>query len=466
MRHQCNCEDAFSGDKIGLFVVEEGNQHYVVVDSLALCSIDTSLLLAYPGRWPNTSYMVPNGVRRIAASAFCGNAMLRSVTLPEGLREIGALAFGRNLTGLHIPASVCRIEGSLRDTASARFALTIDPRNSHYKLEGNSLMSYDGDTLLMMLGPSGVVEVPSGVRVIGECAFSMVDGVTRYVLPEGLTDIGYMAFRSTTAEVELPTTLRTIGGYAFVDATHLRRISIPSVRSIGDYAFMNSSLQEVSDAFNLQTIGDYAFAITQLNAMHFGDSLRLIGQFAFTSVKIRGNITLRSHLQGIGMAAFTMGGLKKVTMLGKVDTLGYHAFRCKVAQLCDSVVPVSYGVCFFVCDSVYTPCGMVREFEEAIEHEEGTAFAEWCGEVEGIGEAEGMEDMLLYPNPARESVVLRGLPESGAEVTVRDLVGRVVLRERLQGTAALIDTRRLAGGVYLLTAATEGGCRTLRLVVE
>ena len=460
-------EDAFSGDKIGVFVVDSGNSHYVVVDELALCSIDTTLLLAYPGRWPALEYTVPSAVRRIAGSAFYGNNILRQVTLPEGLREIGTAAFGMGLRGLHIPASVCRIDGALRDTASSRFALTIAPASRHYRLEDGMLLSYDGDTLLMAIGAEGVVQVPSGVRVIGENAFYLIDNMTRVVLPEGLREIKTMAFGYVTAEVNFPSTLQAIGDYAFASTTKIRNISIPSVRSIGKYAFLYSSVQKVENAASLQTIGDYAFIASGLRSMHFGDSLRLIGENAFNGSKLKGNITFRSHLQGIGTAAFAVGDLKKVTFRNRVDTIGHHALRCKQVHLCDSRIPKTYGVPIYNSDTVFTPCEMAEEFERAIEHEEGTVFAEWCGEV-AVQVPETAVGLKVYPNPSHGDVTLTGLPKGAEVMMVCDMAGRVVLREVLaRGTESYtFNVADYPAGTYFVTLSTPEGTSTQRLVVE
>lgn len=460
-------EDAFSGDKIWRFVVDTANLHYVVVDSLALCSIDTALLLAYPGLNSDTAYTVPGAVRRIAGSAFYGNNSLRRITLPEGLREIGTVAFGRYLRGLHIPASVCKIDGALRDTASSRFALTVDPASRHYKVENGMLMSYGGDTLVQVLGLTGVLQVPAGVRVVGENAFYLNDRLTKVVLPDGVTDIKAMAFCFSTAEVNLPSTLRTIGDYAFANTTKVKSISIPSVRTIGKYAFLYSSIEKVDSAFSLLTVGNDAFEATSLRSMYFGDSLQLIGESAFGGTRLGGEIVFRSHLQGIGLGAFAVGGLNKVTFQKGVDTLGHHAVRCKVVQFRGpGRAPVSYGEPFWISDTVYTPCGYADAFAQAIGHGWNPVFVDWC--EEGVETPDVLPGQVLYPNPCHDNVTLTGIPESATMVSVRDMMGREVLRKELaRGTRkCVLDVSVLPSGTYFVTLTTAKGTGTQKLVVE
>ena len=462
-------EDAFSGDKIWRFEVDRANRHYVVVDSLALCNIDTTLLLAYPGMDNDTAYAVPGGVRRIAGSAFYGNVMLRRVTLPEGLLEIGSVAFGRNLRGLHIPASVCRIDGTLRDTVSSRFELTVDPSSRHYKVEDGMLLSYNGDTLVQELGLAGVLHVPAGVRVVGENAFYLNDRLTKVVLPEGVTDIKYMAFGFVTAEVNLPLTLRTIGDYAFANTTKVKSISIPSVRTIGKYAFLNSSIERVDSAFSLQTVGCHAFEATPLRSMYIGDSLRLIGEYGFASTNLSGDIVFRSHIQGVGMFAFAVGGMDRATVTfdKAVDTLGHRSVRCKVVRFKDVQAPkAGYGRPFWKSDTVYTPCGHIDDFMRAVPHDYSPLFVEWCEEAVESPE-KGME-VRVYPNPSNGDVTLVGLPEGVSYVAVRDMVGREVMRKvTMSGTQVLtFSVADLPAGTYFVTLTTKEGTSTRKLVVE
>ena len=125
-------EGAFAYTQIKRFTIDSGNRHYIVVDSVALCTPDTTLLLAYAAQNDTPLYIVPSPVRRLGEGLFSGDTILRTLILPDGLREIGRLLTDRSLLpNLHIPASVCRIEGPLCDTASPLFNLTVDPASNH-----------------------------------------------------------------------------------------------------------------------------------------------------------------------------------------------------------------------------------------------------------------------------------------------------------------------------------------------
>ena len=461
-------EAAFCGMEVYRFVVEEDNVHYAALDSVALCSRDTTLLLAYALGRRETSYVVPRPVRRIAASAFYGSRTLRAVELPEGLREIGGSAFGVGLEGLHIPVSVSRIEGVLRDTASADFALTVDRGNRCYKVEGGMLMSYEGDTLVMMMGAEGEVHVPSGTRVIGNGVFQYNTRLSHVYLPEGVTEIGEGAFAVSSANVKVPSTLVSIGEQAFYGNTGTQRISIPRLTRMGRCAFQFSAITVVDSALQLRVVPQYAFSDSRLNTFNWGDLLEAVEDYAFYAVPMFvGSKVLPVSLKRIGIKAFsTRNRIKSITFMGAVDSIGEYGLRCRVVHLRDAHVPAIHPTALLQTDTVYTPCGQAEDFEQAIEHGETTVFAEWCGEV-GVERHGALPELTLYPNPSHGSVTLAGLPGEGS-VVVRDMMGREVLRRELprQTQAYTFRVADYPSGTYFVTLTNAKGTSTQKLVVE
>ena len=110
--------------------------------------------------------------------------------------------------------------------------------------------------------------IPEGVTQIGNFAFYNLNAYTLNI-PEGVTRIGDHAFYtsdSATSRVTLPSTLKTIEGYAFYGRDWRGDIDIPEgVTAIGDGAFSSSSYN-ISFASvirlpgTLQSIGRNAFA--------------------------------------------------------------------------------------------------------------------------------------------------------------------------------------------------------------
>ena len=461
-------EDAFSGTQIKRFTVDPANPHYVAVDSVALCNSDTTLLLAYAALNEASQYTVPAAVRRIAPGAFAQNTFLRTLILPDGLREIGAeLTRGSRLQNLRIPASVCRIESSLHDTASSAFNLTVDPASRHYRMDGNRLMSFDGDTLLQVLGAQGEYTVPAGVRVLGNGLFYTNNDLTKVILPDGLTAIGDEAFAYSSADVKLPSSLQSIGKYAFYYNSGTQKISLPNLTHLGQCAFSYSVLKSADSILSLRTIPESAFSMTNLTTFIWGDQIETLDSYALYGAHfpVRSKV-MPASLRRLGIRAYyPRSRTISITFTGRVDTIGEEALRCRILHLRDTHMPYIYPSALNETDTVYTPCGYAEAFKRGIPHPDHVVFADWC-HPEGIADSEAQPAAILYPNPVRGSFTVSGLPEGETLLTVSDLAGRTLLRQTISGPAATIDATTLPAGSYLVTLAYPQGSSSQKLVLQ
>ena len=75
------------------------------------------------------------------------------------------------------------------------------------------------------------VEIPNGVRRIGNSTFSGCIALTNVYIPFGVTDIGYNAFDSCTALTSLivPNSVTFIGDKAFTNCISLTNLVLPSL---------------------------------------------------------------------------------------------------------------------------------------------------------------------------------------------------------------------------------------------
>ncbi|MBR6707921.1 MAG: leucine-rich repeat domain-containing protein [Clostridia bacterium] len=171
-----------------LFTVSKGNEKYKTVKGI-LFTADGTLLLAAPGGKTMNDYVIPDGVTRIAKSAFENCDGLRgSITFPDSVAEIGEYAFLTcvNLTGeLRLPSGLKIIEG---------------------------------DAFYLCPGFTGRLRIPSGVTKIGWGAFSMCSGFTgKLVIPDTVTFIDSFAFDgcSRITSASIPDSVKKIGERAF-----------------------------------------------------------------------------------------------------------------------------------------------------------------------------------------------------------------------------------------------------------
>ncbi len=152
------------------------------------------------------------------------------------------------------------------------------------------VISEDGETLLAYNGGVTNIEVPEGIKHIGDRALQNCR--SHYVaLPEGLETIGKAAFKGSdkVADFKFPTTLKSIGDEAFMNfnqsGIHSHDIVLPDgFETVGARAFKGSSFITINIG-GAKTIGDEAFAdlfiITDLNLRADLNRLESIGSKAF-----------------------------------------------------------------------------------------------------------------------------------------------------------------------------------------
>lgn len=149
--------------------VEDGNENYVVEDSV-LFNSDKTTLITYPAGLADTSYTIPDGVTQIASSAFFNANCLEEVNFPDTVEYIGegAFDFCTSLTSVTIPSSVTQINESAFSDCTA---LTE-------------------------------VNLSEGLETLGSYAFYNCTSLKSVNIPESVTDIGDYAFGFTESEDE------------------------------------------------------------------------------------------------------------------------------------------------------------------------------------------------------------------------------------------------------------------------
>ena len=227
---------------------------------------------------PDTSVVIQDGTKGIAASAFSGCTELTSVTIPDSVTSIGSSAF-----------SGC----------TELTSVTI----------GNNVMT------------------------IGSSAFYNCTGLTSVTIPDSVTSIGDYAFCGCTGfqSVDIPDSVISIGGNAFSGCTGLTSVTIPdSVTSVGNYAFYNTAW------FNNQPDGlvyagkiayKYKGTMPANTSIVIQDGTKAITDYAFSFCTGLTSVIIPNSVTSIGSYVFyNCSGLKIITIPPSVTSIESRAF--------------------------------------------------------------------------------------------------------------------------------------------
>ena len=149
----------------------------------------------------------------------------------------------------------------------------------------------------------------------GSVSFNYALNGDELTVEEGSTAIPEFAFRQNNLflTVVLPTTLETIGRFAF-DETSLTEVSLPnSLITIEQGAFRRSDLTELVVPDSVVSIGASAFDNTDLAAVRLPESLTSIGDYAFYNTPLT-QVIIPESVQALGRGAFAATNIESVVV--------------------------------------------------------------------------------------------------------------------------------------------------------
>ncbi|MBO7314082.1 MAG: leucine-rich repeat protein, partial [Alistipes sp.] len=175
-----------------------------------------------------TNITLPNNVTSVGAAAFYECEKLTNITLPNRVTNIGDYAFGNcyPMTSITIPDGVESIGRSI-----CRGCHNLSAMYGKYATDDNRCLIVDG--VLNSVAPAGLTEfvIPSGVTEIGKYAFYKLSNFTSITIPESVSKINESAFEkcsSLTSVYCKPTTPPAGGNKMFDDNASDRKIYVPT----------------------------------------------------------------------------------------------------------------------------------------------------------------------------------------------------------------------------------------------
>lgn len=326
-------------------------------DGLIGANIKDGQLLGYFG--DGGDIKIPDTVTIIAGEAFLNNDNITSVTIPGSVQVIGYHAFDSctelervifedptdgadliirldafancpKLTECEIPAVASYVTANVFKGCSSMEKIKVHPQNPYYFTDDNGVMfgprvnegepQYDDPNLTLTAYPSGregLYSIPESVQGrtvdrIWSGAFKNAEKLTDIEIPETVKIIGGNAFEhSGLTDVTVPDTVESLGSGAFEDCTKLTHIQLPK---------------------NLTSIPHSIFkGCTSLSSIEFPQAATNIEMYAFADCKSLTNLILPDGLVNITLAAFEgCTNLQRVVIPASVtgfpndDTLGAY----------------------------------------------------------------------------------------------------------------------------------------------
>jgi hypothetical protein len=342
--------------------VDAANTTYSSLGGVVFNKAQTTLITFPPAR---SSYVIPNSVTSIGASAFVnctaltsvtiansvvgigdgafsGCTSLTNVTIPNGVTGIGQQAFSgcTNLTSVTIGNSVTSMgttpySGAF-DGCTSLTNFSVDAAHPAYS-SLNGVLFNKAQTTLMLFPPGrgGSYVIPASVTNIGVRAFAGCTRLTNVTMGNGVTSFGSAAFSGCTnlTGATIPNSVTIIPDRAFENCTSLTSVTIPNgVISIGGAAFNGcTGLTSVTIPDSVTQIGTGLYAgggssafayCTSLTNVIIGHSVTNIGSGAFSACSNLTRLTIPASVINLGYAAFyNASRLTNFTFLGNAPRL-------------------------------------------------------------------------------------------------------------------------------------------------
>ena len=177
--------------------------------------------------------LLPTGIEKIDEYAFGWCYGLREIRFPEGLRELNvkAMCCCDNIERVYLPSTVDDACASAFNDLKHLEAIFVDENNKHYKSIDGVLYTKDLKRLIKYPRAKKEAEykIPTGVKYISEYAFMEAKELETLSLPQGLERIGIDAFSCCKGidRIELPDSIKSVSHGAFEGCNSLDEIVIP-----------------------------------------------------------------------------------------------------------------------------------------------------------------------------------------------------------------------------------------------
>lgn len=288
-----------------------------------------------------------DSIKIIGSSAFSGCKELRTFDLPPYIESIGSNAFSgcENFYTLYVPKSLQTANQAFQKTpiSSVEFEMDIETIPAGILFGCSELYE---------------VDIPSSVITIGQDAFNGCISLREIIIPDSVIEIGKTAFKNCEKlyNVKMSKNVITLGRSAFSGCISLTEIDLPNTIQSADSAFEGSGLKIGYIPYGMTLIPKEMFKdATEMESVKIPDTIINIGESAFAGCTSLKTVELPKYVIGIDKSAFEgCSSLYKVELAPFVKTLGKNSFSG-----CSSLKDINIPKTVTTADLAFSKSGIV-----------------------------------------------------------------------------------------------------------
>jgi hypothetical protein len=413
--------------------------------------------------------VMPETVTSFGSKAFANCKSLNTIVTYNALTDGKVEILNTDKGKVHLPAGFQSFSSDALLSCYAISNFVVPEENTTFKMastnagqteQGELLLSKDGTKLYRMApaGINGKYYIPEGITEI--CDYSLegnMGGGREYVVPTSVTTIGGYAFYGcgnlNSVEFAEVSKLTTIGAFAFAKNSNLRTnghaFTLPeSVTTIGESCFKDCVNMEIDlSKTSITTIPQYIFDGCQnIHAVTLPKTLKYLEAYAFYNCANLNNVYfLGDSLEKVGTGAFQYcNNLHEIEIPEGVTEIENDTFDgCQ--NLNKIVLPDSLEK---IGDNAFKDCQNIHEMviPANVKYISNTSFT-----------GAKQDEIDTSKNEYAQSIV-GGLPKVGDTVVVKGVIYKITKSAEKNGTAAVsgVESKKITSAAIQDTVKKGG----------
>ena len=269
----------------------------------------------------------------------------KNTIVPKDVKIIGAYAFADSdfLEVINISARVKEIEQFAYEGCKNIKSISVDVNNIVYDSRQDCNAIIETETNKLVLACKNTV-IPNTVKTIGSYSFADAN-IEHIVIPEGVTTIEDYAFagNENIKSITIPSTVTSIGDKAFEGCSNIEIVKIAEGNAKYDSrencngiidkttSTLIKTFKNTTIPSTITTIGAYAFANnTSLTKINLPNNITTVENNAFENCVNVTTLELSENLKSIGYQAFKGLAIESLNIPMSVNNISVRAFEgCK-----------------------------------------------------------------------------------------------------------------------------------------